>query len=59
MRDRVTERELAKNAARRLEIIRHAEEVTGSVVKTCRYHGISRQIYYTGFTDMKKRGLMA
>ena len=27
----MTERELAKNAARRLAIIRHAEEVTGSV----------------------------
>jgi len=36
----VTERELAKNAARRLAIIRHAEEVTGSVAKTCRYYGI-------------------
>jgi hypothetical protein len=43
----VTEREQAKNAARRLAIIRHVEEVTGSVAKTCRYYGISRQIYYS------------
>ena len=38
----MTERELAKNAARRLAIIRHAEEVTGNVAMTCRYYGISR-----------------
>ena len=42
----MTERELTRNAARRLAIIRHAEEVTGSVAKTCRYYGISRQVFY-------------
>jgi hypothetical protein len=39
----VTERELNRNAAHRLAIIRHAEEVTGNVALTCRYYGISRQ----------------
>ena len=43
----MTERELARNAARRLAILQHAEEVTGNVAKTCRYFGISRQLFYT------------
>jgi transposase InsO family protein len=42
----MTERELARNAARRLAIIRHADEVTGNVAQTCRYYGISRQVFY-------------
>jgi transposase InsO family protein len=42
----VTERELAKGAARRLAILRHAEEVTGNVSLTCRYYGITRQTFY-------------
>jgi transposase len=42
----VTKKELARGAARRLAIIRHAQEVTGNVAKTCRYYGISRQVYY-------------
>jgi len=43
----VTEKELDKNAARRLAIIRHAQEVSGNVALTCRYYGISRQVFYT------------
>jgi transposase len=43
----VNERELGRNAARRLAIIRHAREVTGNVAMTCRYYGISRQVFYT------------
>jgi hypothetical protein len=31
----VTDKELDKNAARRLAIIRHAREVTGNVALTC------------------------
>ena len=42
----MSETEVAKRAARRLAIIRHAEEVTGSVAKTCRYYGISRACFY-------------
>jgi hypothetical protein len=34
-----------REAKRRLAIIRHVEEVTGNVVLTCRYYGISRQAY--------------
>ena len=37
----MNQRELDKNAARRLAIIRHAQEVTGNVAMTCRYYGIS------------------
>jgi hypothetical protein len=44
--DPVTEQELSRRARRRLAIIRHAQEVTGNVALTCRYYGISRQIYY-------------
>jgi transposase-like protein len=44
---RVNERELDRNAAWRLAIIRHAREVTGNVAMTCRYYGISRQVFYT------------
>ena len=43
----MNERELDRNAARRLAIIRHAREVTGNVAMTCRYYGISRQVFYT------------
>ena len=42
----MNQRELDKNAARRLAIIRHAREVTGNVAMTCRYYGISRQVFY-------------
>ncbi|MEX0874079.1 MAG: IS481 family transposase [Actinomycetota bacterium] len=42
----MTERERARQAAHRLALIRHAEEVTGNVAKTCRYYGISRQVFY-------------
>ena len=42
----MTERELARQAAHRLAIIRHSEEVTGNVAMTCRYYGISRHTFY-------------
>jgi hypothetical protein len=38
----VTDKKLDKNAARRLAIIRHSQEVTANVALTCRYYGISR-----------------
>jgi transposase InsO family protein len=43
----VSEQQLARMAKRRLAILRHAEEITGNVALTCRYYGISRQIFYT------------
>jgi transposase InsO family protein len=43
----VTEQQLLRTAKRRLAILRHAEEITGNVALTCRYYGISRQVFYT------------
>lgn len=40
------ELELTRGAARRLAIIRHAQEMTGNVAGTCRHYGISRQSFY-------------
>jgi transposase-like protein len=51
----VPERELSRGAARRLAIIRHAQEVSGNVSLTCRYYGISRQIYYKGLRRYEER----
>ena len=42
----MNEHEIRRNAARRLAILRHAEEVTGNVALTCRYYGITRQAFY-------------
>lgn len=42
----MSEPQLPREVRRRLAIIRHAEEVTGNVAMTCRYYGISRQVYY-------------
>jgi transposase-like protein len=53
----VTERELSRGAARRLSIIRHAEEVTGNVSLTCRYYGISRQVFYKWRRRYEERGI--
>lgn len=53
----MTERELARAAARRLAIIRHAQEVTGNVALTCRYYGISRHTYYTWLRRYEVHGI--
>lgn len=39
----MTERDLSRRARHRLAVLRHVEEVRGSVAATCRYYGISRQ----------------
>ena len=39
-------RELERRAKHKLAVLRHVEEVSGSVAATCRYYGISRQCYY-------------
>ena len=52
----VTEQELARGAARRLAIIRHAQEVTGNVSLTCRYFGITRQAHYTWLRRYEEQG---
>jgi transposase InsO family protein len=53
----VTEQELARGAARRLAIIRHAQEVTGNVSLTCRYFGITRQAFYIWLRRYEEHGL--
>ena len=53
----MNQRELDKNAARRLAIIRHAREVTGNVTMTCRYYGISRQVFYTWLRRYETEGV--
>jgi len=52
----VTEQELARGAARRLAIIRHAQEVTGNVSATCRYFGVTRQAFYTWLRRYEEHG---
>ena len=42
----MSEPQLPQQVRRRLAIIQHAEQVTGNVAMTCRYYGISRQVYY-------------
>jgi transposase len=53
----VTEKELARAAAHRLAIIRHAQEVTGNVAMTCRYFGITRQAFYKWLRRYEEQGL--
>ena len=53
----MTDKELDKNAARRLAVIRHAKEVTGNVALTCRYYGISRTVFYTWRRRYQAEGL--
>jgi transposase InsO family protein len=53
----VTERELARGAARRLAIIRHVQEVTGNVALTCPYYGITRQCSYVWFRRYEEFGV--
>ena len=48
--------ELKRKVRLRLEIIKHAEEVTGNISKTCRYFGISRQTFYKWVRRYKKQG---
>jgi transposase InsO family protein len=52
----VTEQQLARMAKRRLAMLRHAEEITGNVAMTCRYYGISRQLYYTWLRRYEEEG---
>jgi len=42
----MTEREQQWKIRHRLAVIRHAQEATGSLAATCRYHGISCKCYY-------------
>ena len=53
----MTEKELARGAAHRLAVIRHAQEVTGNVSLTCRYFGITRQAFYIWLRRYEEHGL--
>jgi len=53
----MTEQQLARNAAHRLAVIRHAQEVTRNVAKTCRYDGISRTVYYRWYRRFEAEGI--
>ncbi|MDQ8708227.1 helix-turn-helix domain-containing protein [Streptomyces sp. LHD-70] len=53
----MTERDLSRRARHRLAVLRHVEEVSGSVAATCRYYGISRQCYYVWLRRYEAEGL--
>ena len=53
----MTELELSRRAKHRLAVLRHVEEVSGSVAATCRYYGISRQCYYIWLRRYEAEGL--
>ena len=52
----MTEQEQRRGAKHRLAVIRHCEEVTHNVSKTCRYYGISRQCYYRWLERYREEG---
>lgn len=53
----MTERDLSRRARHRLAVLRHVEEVSGSVAATCRYYGISRQCYCIWLRRYEAEGL--
>jgi transposase-like protein len=50
------EREQQRKVRHRLAVLRHAEEVTGSVAATCRYYGISRPTFYKWLHRYEEHG---
>ncbi len=47
MADRVwSEKDLIRRANGRLAVLQHADEVSGNVAATCRYYGISCNVFY-------------
>ncbi|MFI6078670.1 IS481 family transposase [Actinoplanes sp. NPDC051343] len=46
-----------RQAQYRLAVLRHAEEVTGNVARTCRYYGISRPTFYKWRRRYQDEGL--
>ena len=54
----MVEPQLPREVRRRLAILQHAEEVTGNVSMTCRYYGISRQVYYTWLRRYREEARM-
>ena len=52
------EREQRRKINHRLNVLRHAEEVTGNVAMTCRYFGISRPTFYKWRNRYEELGVM-
>ena len=58
MAERVwSEKDLIRRANRRLAVLKHAEEVSGNVAATCRYYGISRNVFYRWKRRYEDEGL--
>ena len=55
----MTEREREQRAKHRLAVIRHAQEVTHNVAKSCRYYGITRTAYCKWLRRYEAGGLEA
>lgn len=53
----MSEKEILRRQRWRLGIIRHANEVTKNIAKTCRYFGISRATFYHWQTKYQKYGV--
>jgi transposase-like protein len=51
------EKDLARCVNQRLAVLRHVEEVSGSVAVTCRYFGISCNIFYRWKRRWEDEGL--
>ena len=54
------DREQQRKIRHRLAVLRHAEEVSGNVAVTCRYHGVSRPTFYkwrNRFDELGAEGL--
>ena len=53
----MNEQELQRQAKHRLAILRHADEATGNVARTCRHDGISRTRFYKSRRRYDDEGL--
>jgi transposase len=52
----MTARELERRAKHKLAVIKHVVGVSGSVLATCRYYGISRNCYYKWLKRYEEEG---
>jgi len=53
----MSEKEILRNQRWRSGIMRHAEEVTKNIAKTCRYFGIGRTAFYRWYWRYQKYGI--
>lgn len=51
------ERDALRKANHRLRILKHAEEITHNVAKTCRYYGLSRNKFYKWKRRYEENGI--